>query len=163
MPPQSSLNKKTHEAILRVLLEDPILSPLSIDEICKSEPKYIGFFGEPKSNLRRLISYQRKNYKKRRNEKPRFYALACLKFGVEVDQAANPIVFDWLEILKADQDQGTEDEAAETMPQTPTPKKKYKVAGRPLKRSGDEDGDEDDAAANVGFEDEFYGEGKKNV
>ena len=111
--PHSRLDDKVHKAILQVLEDSSIDNSDSLEDICLSQPKYFQIFGGRGEEHRRLVKFQKQNYKTRKAKDPKNYARACLKFGVEVDQATNPIVFEWIKTFKADQDEVTE--AAATM------------------------------------------------
>ena len=149
--PRSSLADNVHKAILEVLEDPSLIYGLSLDNICKVKPQYHEFFGlRNERGHRRRVTYQKNNYKKRKAEDPKNYARACFKFGVNVDEAANPIVFDWVEIFKADRDEVTEE--AETMTSST---KKTKTANCAIRREEHDDDDDDDVAA-VGFADDFF-------
>ena len=144
--PPSRLNDKVHKAILQVIEDSSIDNSDSLEDICLSRPKFFQIFGLRGEEHRRLVKFQLQNYKRRKAKNPKNYARACIKFGVEVDQATNPIVFEWIGTFTADQDEVTE--AAATMTSS------AKKAKRPMKRDYDDCEDED--AATIGFTDEFF-------
>jgi hypothetical protein len=152
--PHSTLEATVHRAILEVI-EDPSLKNLNLEGICAAEPKYFQFFGLRKETERRkLVRYQKKNYITRKSKNPKNYARACIKFGVEVDQDINPILFEWIETLKAEADQDATEAETEMLSST-----KKRTPNRPIKRGDDEDY-EDDVSATVGFNDFFDGKKK---
>jgi hypothetical protein len=150
----SPLEDNVHRAILQVLEDTSYLSLLNLDEVCKVEPKYIEFFGLPSSTgHRRQVGFQKSNYKRKRRDNPKNYAAACFKFGVEVDQAVHPLVFEWIQVFKEDRDQATEEAKTMTTP------RKVRTPNPPSRRDNDDDDDDDD---DVGFGDSIF-EGKKNL
>ena len=111
---RSPLKYNVHQAILQVLEDTNCLSGLTLDEICKVEPKYAQFFGLPSSSgHRRQVSTPKNKYKRKRRDNSKNYAAACFNFEVEVNQAAHPIVFEGFESFKAEDQEDLEKEITE--------------------------------------------------